>query len=1253
MQILEHSGVDRKDSEEIYRLNKELTFLNTLTLTVISETSLQEACNSAVRQICSETEADITAIFLYKDKLLDLKSYTARNGDKDEYFTFLSSMSPEADTPVYSKNTPEDIAKYEKINIHSFTLLPLYSNNNLTGTLFIASREERDFSRRADFMEKVAQHLSVITDKFLLLEASCNYAEKLTHTFREDTEETLNYREEQLKKQNDALLSLMLAGNLFKLNFKRAISKITEACSDMLGTERVSIWLYNEDYSSVHCIDLFERSKQLHCEGEELRSADFPEYTKLHLTGKPVAAADARTDRRTYEIPEDYYKKHNIYSLLDTPVWLHDKVGGILSFEHISECRQWSGEDERVATAMAAIISLCFEVNERKKAEEERSCLIEIIESTSELIATATPDGVISYMNSAGRKLLGWSQSEDLSLHNISENHPPWALRLLKEEGIPCACEKGIWQGEIALLTSDGREIPVFQTLMSHRSSGGKIRYLSTIMTDITERKKSEKIVRESELFLKETQNIARLGGWKANPYTDYLEWTEGLYHIIEEPVCYRPAMLEGSKYYVPEYLPLIYENITKCLKTGEPFTMEAEMVTAGGKKIWVEVRGISSVIEGEHSYAIGTVQDITERKLAEEALKESEEKFRSIFDFAPCSITITDMEGRYMDVNARFCERNEVKKSNVLGHKHTDFYHTYQQAHTNQIVSMEKKIKSSGYFENEEIELERKTDGTKVILLISSRIINISGLPCILSLCEDITERKKLEEQLRQSQKMEAIGQLAGGVAHDFNNLIQVILGYTSIVMEDLDSESPNYKDLNEVYQAGTRAASLTKQLLAFSRRQILQVSSLNMNDVVSELTNMLQRLIGEHIELLVKKEQNLPAINGDRHQIEQVLINLCVNARDAMPDGGTLTIEIKNLIFDSDYCSINQWARVGQYVMTSVTDTGCGMDKDTVKQIFEPFFTTKEKGRGTGLGLATVYGIVRQHQGIINVYSEPGYGSTFNIYLPVSEDTITEAEETAYIPTGDGGETILLAEDEEQIRRMGKRILEERGYRVITASDGEEALNMYNNYKDDINLLFLDVIMPKKSGKAVYDRIREANPSIKCLFTSGYSDTAVHKNFILDQGLKLIQKPYQKDLLLGMVRQLLDEKIEKVKKTVMIAEDEEPLRDIAVLYIKSMGLEAISASEGLKALELFRKHSDEIGCVLLDLQMPGMDGLTVLRDMKKICSDVKVVITSGYSEAGDIKKVQADGIAGFLQKPYSRQEFREHIKRALSLPE
>ncbi len=1253
MHILKKKHITREESEELYRLNKELAFLNTLTLTVISETSLQEACNSAVCQISSETEADITAIFLYKDKVLDLKSYTARNGDKEEYATFLSSMSPGTDTPVYSKNTPEDIFKYEKINIHSFALLPLYSNNNLTGTIFIASREERDFSLRSDFLEKVAHHMSVITDKFLLLEASYNYVEKLTHTFREDTEETLNYREEQLKKQNNALLSLMLAGNLFKWNFKRAISEITEACSNMLRTERVSIWLYNEDYSSVHCIDLFERSKQLHSEGEELRSADFPEYTKLHLTGKPVAAADARTDRRTYEIPEDYYKKHNIYSLLDTPVWIHDKVGGILSFEHISECRQWSGEDERVATAMAAIISLCFEVYERKKAEDERSRLIEIMESTSDLIATSTPDDVISYMNAAGKKLMGWSESEDLSCHNISTCHPLWAYRLIEQVAMPCAREKGIWQGETAIVTAEGREIPVFQILMSHRSSEGKIMYFSSIIRDITERKKAENILRESELFMKETQKIARLGGWKANPYMDYLEWTEGVYHIIEEPVCYRPAMLEGSKYYVPEYLPLIYENITKCLKTGEPFTMEAEMLTAQGKKLWVEIRGISSVIEGEHSYAIGTVQDITERKLAEQALSESEEKFRSIFALAPCSIAITDMEGRYMDVNARFCEKNEVEKSKVLGRKHSDFYHTYQQALTNQIVSMEKKIKSSEYLENEEIELERKIDGTKVILLISSRIINISGLPCILSLCEDITERKKLEEQLRQSQKMEAIGQLAGGVAHDFNNLIQVILGYTSIVMEDLDTESPNYKDLNEVYQAGTRAASLTKQLLAFSRRQLLNVSSLNMNDVVSELTNMLQRLIGEHIELLVKKEQNLPSINGDRHQIEQVLINLCINARDAMPDGGNLTIEIKNLTFDSDYCSINQWARVGQYIMTSITDTGCGMDKNTVKQIFDPFFTTKEKGRGTGLGLATVYGIVRQHQGIINVYSEPGHGSTFNVYLPVSEDTVTEAEETAYIPTGDGGETILLAEDEEQIRLMGKRILEERGYRVITASDGEEALNIYNNYKDDIHLLFLDVIMPKKSGKAVYDRIREINPSIKCLFTSGYSDTAVHKNFILEQGLKLIQKPYRKDLLLGIVRQLLDEKIEKAKKIVMIAEDEEPLRDIAVLYIKSMGLEAISASDGPEALELFRKHCNETGCVVIDLQMPGMDGLTVLREMKKICSDVKVVITSGYSEAGDIKKVQSDGIAGFLQKPYSRQEFREHIKRALSLLE
>ncbi|OPY80456.1 MAG: Blue-light-activated protein [Syntrophus sp. PtaU1.Bin005] len=388
----------------------------------------------------------------------------------------------------------------------------------------------------------------------------------------------------------------------------------------------------------------------------------------------------------------------------------------------------------------------------------------------------------------------------------------------------------------------------------------------------------------------------------------------------------------------------------------------------------------------------------------------------------------------------------------------------------------------------------------------------------------QDITTRKALEEQLRQAQKMEAIGQLAGGVAHDFNNILQAILGYTNMVLFSMGHNDRNYGKLKEVEKAGERAAALTRQLLAFSRRQVLQLGPLDLNQAVDHLMKMLRRLIGENIELSIHPGHALWKVNADRSQIEQVLINLCVNARDAMPDGGRLSIETQNVWLDEDYCIHHDWAKPGRYVLLSITDSGCGMDGETQKKIFEPFFTTKEKSHGTGLGLATVYGVVRQHDGMIQVYSETGKGSRFNVYLPVTESTDEEILEERQVPSPGGHETILMAEDDEPLRFLTTEMLKMAGYRVLAAVDGEDALRIYQEHGREVDLLLLDVVMPRKGGRTVYDEIRAINPEIRCLFMSGYSEDAVHTNFILDHGLKLIQKPFKSLDLMRMLRQELD---------------------------------------------------------------------------------------------------------------------------------
>ena len=394
-----------------------------------------------------------------------------------------------------------------------------------------------------------------------------------------------------------------------------------------------------------------------------------------------------------------------------------------------------------------------------------------------------------------------------------------------------------------------------------------------------------------------------------------------------------------------------------------------------------------------------------------------------------------------------------------------------------------------------------------------------------ILARQETERERKSLEEQFHQAQKMESIGQLAGGVAHDFNNILQAIVGYGGLLLERLPESDKTHDFAEQIVQSAERAAALTRQLLAFSRRQILEMEDLDLNEVVHGLTKMIRRIIGEDVEIKVMEGRPLGIVHADRGQMEQVLLNLCVNARDAMPEGGILTIETENVAMNSEYGETHAWATPGRYVLLSVTDTGCGMDAQTQARIFEPFFTTKEVGKGTGLGLATVYGIVRQHQGMIQVYSEVGKGTLFKVYLPSCEHAASTVE-TNFVPRSKGGaETILVAEDDETLRKLAARILESAGYTVLLATDGSEALDVFEKHAVKIDLVVLDVVMPKMGGKAVYDALRRQHPRLRFLFSSGYSTSAIHTGFVLKEGIELIQKPYAPDALLRKVREVLDD--------------------------------------------------------------------------------------------------------------------------------
>jgi signal transduction histidine kinase/DNA-binding response OmpR family regulator len=424
-------------------------------------------------------------------------------------------------------------------------------------------------------------------------------------------------------------------------------------------------------------------------------------------------------------------------------------------------------------------------------------------------------------------------------------------------------------------------------------------------------------------------------------------------------------------------------------------------------------------------------------------------------------------------------------------------------------------------------VEWKRK-DGTGTAVRVSGRAVSDGKKGRTFELfAEDVTERRALEQQLRQSQKMEAVGRLAGGVAHDFNNLLMVISGYSEFLLDRLGPDPALRGPAQEIASAAVRATSLTRQLLAFSRKQMLAPKILDLNSVVTENLKMLNRMIGEDIELMMVPAADLGTVRADAGQIEQVIMNLAVNARDAMPAGGKLTIETSNVSLDEDYARFHAPLRPGNYVMLAISDTGAGMDSETQSHIFEPFFTTKGP-KGTGLGLSTVYGIVKQSGGYIWVYSEAGKGTTFKVYLPRVADTV-EAPAQVAIPaestaTEPGTETVLLVEDETNLRYLARQFLEKQGYRVVEAADGAAAMQIAVAHEGMIHLLLTDVIMPGMNGRELAQRISEIRPNVKVLYMSGYTENVIGSNGTLDAGVRLLQKPFTLRDLKSKVREVLD---------------------------------------------------------------------------------------------------------------------------------
>lgn len=520
--------------------------------------------------------------------------------------------------------------------------------------------------------------------------------------------------------------------------------------------------------------------------------------------------------------------------------------------------------------------------------------------------------------------------------------------------------------------------------------------------------------------------------------------------------------------------------------------------------------------------------RELAERKRAEQALRESEERYRSVFDGLPVGLCRVTPEGKFLTVNPAlvnllgFPSVESLLASNAI-ELYVDPQERQQRLET---------VAAGGTVGEYETRL-RRYDGSLLWVRINGRTVRDAGgaIRFFETAIEDITqrrraeeEREKLQAQLLQAQKMESVGRLAGGVAHDFNNMLQAILGNASLALEDAPADSPMRDNLLEIQKAAQRSADLTRQLLAFARKQTVRPKVLDLNDTVSGMLKMLRRLIGEDIQLAWLPGPHLWPVSMDPSQLDQVLANLTVNARDAMSVGGQITIETACVTLDDTYAKTHPDCLPGDYVMLSISDTGCGMDQEIQSHLFEPFFTTKDVGEGTGLGLATVYGIIRQNGGLINVYSEPGRGSTFKIYLPRAGELEKAPAEAAEKRSWRGDETVLLVEDEAQILNLGRRILQQQGYTVLAARLPEEALKLARQYAAPIHLLVTDVVMPGMNGRELREKVAALKPGLRCLFMSGYTANVIAHQGVLEQGIHFLQKPFTNDTLARSIREVLD---------------------------------------------------------------------------------------------------------------------------------
>jgi two-component system cell cycle sensor histidine kinase/response regulator CckA len=793
---------------------------------------------------------------------------------------------------------------------------------------------------------------------------------------------------------------------------------------------------------------------------------------------------------------------------------------------------------EKVATLEALLAQPHTSGDEGSMGDvaREHERLIDIIESTTDFVATSTPDGRVQFMNRAGRRLVGLPDDAEVGRMHVHDFHPPSAAEFVMKVGIPSCVAQGSFSHETHLVHRDGTEIPVSQVILSHKLPTGDVQYLSTIIRDMTETHRIAEALAESEkkfrtiiqaspmgVHMYELESEGRLVFIGANPAADALlgvDNTQFIGKTVEEafpplaeteiPKRYREAASEGTPWQTSQ---VNYED---------------EQI-AGAFEV--------QAFQTSPNRMAAMFLEITTRLKAEESLRESEQRYRELFESMAQGVVYHDLEGRIVMVNPAAERILGLGRDELIGRTSTDPRWRAIREDRSELPAQDHPAMVS-------LRTSRPANSVMAVFNVADgayRWIDMYATPQfrpgetspyqVFTTFTDITERRlahrrreELEHQLRQAQKMEAVGQLAGGIAHDFNNLLTTIAGYSELIWEDSGLDGRLRSDLDEIRKAADRAAALTEQLLAFSRKQIISPRILDLNTRIREAHNLLSRMIGETIDLNLELSDDPCTVEADPSQIDQILINLAVNARDAMPEGGRVTISTAHVSLDEKFCRTAMDVEPGEFITITVADTGNGMSQETLGRIFEPFFTTKEHGKGTGLGLSTVYGIVKQNRGAIKISSQPKEGTTAEVFLPCVDQEIHDDVRTTPPTDLTGNETILLVEDEDAVRSLTEKLLRSRGYNVLLAGTPERAIQTCREHDGVIDLLLTDVVMPQMNGRALYHLLKKIRPGLRALYMSGYAADVIVRHGVLEEDTNFVAKPFTTLTLAAKVREALE---------------------------------------------------------------------------------------------------------------------------------